>query len=118
MGKDKSCLAEQHCVPCQGGVPSLGINEANDFLAQLNNNWKINEIGHLYKKYVFKDFLTAIKFVNLIATVAEKEGHHPDLAIGWGYCSIEVWTHKVNGLTPSDFYIAAKIEKEFSDHFL
>ena len=118
MSKDKNALTEQHCIPCRGGVPPLSASEINNFLVQLNNNWQINEIGYLYKKYIFTDFSTAIKFVNLITVIAEKEGHHPDLSIGWGYCSIEMWTHKVNGLTPSDFYMAAKIEKEFSDNFL
>ncbi len=118
MNEAKNPLTQQQCIPCQGGIPPMDVAEINNFLLQLNNNWQINELGHLYKKYTFKDFLTPIKFANLIAALTEKEEHHPELLIGWGHCSIEMWTHKINGLTPSDFYMAAKIEKEFSDNFL
>lgn len=114
LGND---LSKQRCIPCQEGAPVLSVSEIKDFLLQLNNNWQVNELGHLYKKYIFKDFLRPMKFANLISALAEKEGHHPDLSIAWGHCSVELWTHKINGLTPSDFYMAAKIEKEFSDNF-
>jgi 4a-hydroxytetrahydrobiopterin dehydratase len=111
MEKGSNSLLQQKCVPCNSNTPLLSASEISDLLNQLNDHWKINTSGHLYRQYIFKNFLMPVKFVNLIAAVAEEEGHHPDLAIGWGYCNIEIWTHKINGLTPSDFYMAAKIEK-------
>jgi len=114
MEKNECLLAQQRCVPCQGGVLPLGPSEVNALLLQLNSGWQVNVVSHLHKKYLFMDFLMPIKFVNLIAILAEKEGYHPEISIGWGHCTVEMWTHKVDGLTPSDFYMAAKIEKEFS----
>lgn len=84
---------------------------SNQLLRKLNDNWKINKLGHLYKNYMFKDFMSAMKFANKITFIAEQEGHHPDLAISWGRCVVEIWTHKINGLTESDFIFAAKIER-------
>ncbi len=104
------CLVDKTCVPCQGGVPPLENDTANNLLAQLQGNWKINKAGHLIKQYVFNDFMGAMDFANKIAMVAEKEAHHPDLTIAWGMCQVEIWTHKINGLTESDFILAAKIE--------
>lgn len=117
MDTAKNDLSTERCIPCQEGAPPLSNTEINDFLLQLNNNWQLNTLGHLYKKYIFRDFLKPMKFANSIAILAEKEGHHPDLLIAWGHCGVEIWTHKINGLSPSDFYMAAKIEREFSDNF-
>jgi len=105
-----SCLINKHCVPCQGGTPPLDSVMANELLSQLGQGWVINDLGHLYKEFLFSDFMGPINFANQIAKVAEEEAHHPDLTIAWGKCSVEIWTHKINGLTESDFILAAKID--------
>ena len=105
-----SCLAEKFCTPCQGDVPPLTTQEANKLLKKLENGWILNEEGHLYKQYTFLDFMSPMAFANKIAGVAEKEAHHPNLKIAWGKCTVEIWTHKIEGLTENDFILAAKIE--------
>jgi 4a-hydroxytetrahydrobiopterin dehydratase len=106
-----SCsLKDKHCIPCKGNIPPLGQKEIDALLAQLQQDWKINNFGHLYKRYVFDNFIGAMEFANKIAIIAEQEAHHPDLTISWGACVVEIWTHKINGLTESDFVLAAKIE--------
>lgn len=104
------CLVDKSCVPCQGGIPPLPAEEIKKLLKKLGNEWGLNEAGHLYKGYLFEDFMSPMVFANKIAAIAEKEAHHPDLKISWGRCAIEIWTHKINGLTESDFILAAKIE--------
>lgn len=82
-------------------------------LKQLGAGWELNKQGHLERLYTFKDFAQALGFVNKVGGVAETEGHHPDLYLAWGKCRVEIWTHKINGLTESDFYLAAKADREF-----
>ena len=103
------CLIDKSCIPCSGSIPPLDAHTASELLAKIGNGWQINGAGHLYKKYSFDDFMGPIGFANKIAEVAEAEAHHPDITISWGACSIEIWTHKINGLTESDFILAAKI---------
>jgi 4a-hydroxytetrahydrobiopterin dehydratase len=110
METTNSCLADKSCTPCQGGIPPLAHEEVNKLLKELGSGWELNEAGHLYRKYSFPDFVGAMGFANKIAEVAEKEAHHPDLKIAWGKCTVEIWTHKIEGLTESDFILAAKIE--------
>lgn len=106
-------LAENKCVPCRGDVPALEQKKIDDLLKQLDRGWGLNKAGHLERLYTFKDFAQALAFVNKVGAVAEAEGHHPDLYLAWGKCTVEVWTHKINGLTESDFYLAAKADREF-----
>lgn len=103
-------LVNKTCIPCQAGTPPLTAAETDRLLLKLGSQWMLNEKGHLHKEYKFKDFLTAMAFANKIATLAEQQGHHPDLSIAWGKCGIEIWTHKINGLSESDFILAAKID--------
>jgi 4a-hydroxytetrahydrobiopterin dehydratase len=88
--------------------------KAEEMLSRLDRGWSLNEDGHLERLYKFKDFAQALAFVNKIGAVAEEEGHHPDIHLAWGKCRVEIWTHKINGLTESDFYMAAKSDREFS----
>lgn len=106
-------LADNKCVPCRGGVPPVERSKADELLKQLGRGWTFNTYGHLERLYTFKDFADALTFVNKVGAVAEAEGHHPDLHLGWGKCKVEIWTHKINGLTESDFYLAAKCDREF-----
>lgn len=104
-------LSGKTCIPCHGKTPPLNLEAANLLLVQINKAWIINSIGHLYRKFSFKNFGDAMNFANDIAKIAEQEQHHPDLSISWGVCAVEIWTHKINGLSESDFYLAAKIDK-------
>jgi 4a-hydroxytetrahydrobiopterin dehydratase len=107
---ENTCLIHKKCVPCQGGVPPLEDAVSQQLLAQLGEGWHITDKGHLKKTYIFNDFMGPMTYANKIALLAEQEAHHPDLTIAWGRCSVEIWTHKINGLTESDFILAAKIE--------
>jgi 4a-hydroxytetrahydrobiopterin dehydratase len=106
-------LADNKCVPCRGGVPPMDRAKAEEMLKQLDSGWALNKDGHLERFYTFKDFAQALAFVNKVGTVAEEEGHHPDLYLAWGKCKVELWTHKIHGLTESDFYMAAKSDRKF-----
>jgi 4a-hydroxytetrahydrobiopterin dehydratase len=107
-----SKLAEQHCVPCRGGVPPLKGAELVRYAEQLPD-WKIVEEHHVAKSFLFADFKTALDFVNRVGAVAEQEGHHPDLCLGWGKVDVQIYTHKIRGLTESDFVMAAKIDQVY-----
>jgi 4a-hydroxytetrahydrobiopterin dehydratase len=102
-------LAEKHCVPCRGGVPPLQGEELEKMKAQLPD-WQVADGHHLTRSYTFPDFKTALDFVNRVGAIAEAEGHHPDLYLAWGKVDVKTWTHKIDGLTESDFILAAKIE--------
>ena len=102
-------LAKKKCVPCRGGTPPLGAEEIRTLLEQLKD-WESVDDHHLTKTFTFEDFVSALGFVNRIAEIAEAEDHHPDLSLAWGRVGVEIWTHKINGLSESDFILAAKID--------
>lgn len=102
-------LARKSCVPCRGGVPPLPIEEARRLLAQLSG-WGLNAKGHLEKHYPFAGFRPGLEFVKRVGELAEEQGHHPDVFLAWGKVTLEVWTHKIDGLTESDFIFAAKAD--------
>lgn len=102
-------LAEKHCVPCRGGAPPLAGEELEKMKAQVSG-WQVVDGHHLLKSYAFPDFQSALDFVNRIGEIAEQEGHHPDLYLAWGKVEVKTWTHKIDGLTESDFILAAKID--------
>ncbi len=103
-------LAERQCVPCRGGVPPLKGDEIEKLSTQLPE-WQVVNEHHLQKTYKFKDFGETLAFVKLVGELAEQQGHHPDICFGWGKADITLWTHKIDGLTESDFVLAAKIDK-------
>ena len=107
-------LADQQCIPCRGGVPPMARIRAEELLRELDAGWRLNAEGHLDRTYSFENFVQAMAFANKVADIAESEGHHPDLHIAWGKCTVEIWTHKIRGLTESDFYFAAKADRAFS----
>ena len=102
-------LSSRTCVPCKGGVPALNGEEIAPLLNQLTD-WRVVDNHHLTKDYTFDDFVSALALVNKIADLAEEQGHHPDLLLTWGKVGIKIWTHKIDGLTESDFILAAKID--------
>ena len=107
-------LADNQCVPCRGGVPPVEPAKAKELLVQLEQGWAFNTQGHLEREYSFKNFAEALEFVNKVGAIAEDQGHHPDLFLAWGKCKVEIWTHKIQGLTESDFFFAAKADRVFS----
>jgi len=108
-------LAERVCIPCRGGTPPLPADQAHEFLQQLAADWELAEVSSgvtgLRKTYRFKDFAEALDFVNRLGALAEEQGHHPDIALAWGRVTVDIWTHKIKGLTESDFIFAAKCEE-------
>jgi 4a-hydroxytetrahydrobiopterin dehydratase len=102
-------LAKRACVPCHGGVPRLRGEELENLLRQLQG-WEAISEHHLKKDYKFTNFRDALAFVNRVGEVSEREGHHPDIRFGWGYAEIQIWTHAIDGLSESDFILAAKID--------
>jgi 4a-hydroxytetrahydrobiopterin dehydratase len=113
MGEPGVSLAQKRCVPCKGGVPPLRGEELQKLSSQLPD-WKVVAEHHITRTFVFPDFKTALAFVNRAGAVAEAEGHHPDLLLTWGRVDVKTYTHKIDGLTESDFILAAKIDQEFS----
>ena len=103
-------LASRECVPCRGGVPPLKGEEITNLLAQLSE-WEVVAEHHLRKVYKFANFREAQQFVSRAGDLAEEQGHHPDICFGWGRAEITIWTHKIDGLTESDFILAAKIDR-------
>lgn len=103
-------LASRACVPCRGGVPPLKGEEITKLLGELNA-WSVASEHHLTKVFKVRDFKEALAFVNRIGELAEEQGHHPDICFGWGRVEITIWTHKIDGLTESDFILAAKIDR-------
>ena len=105
-------LADKKCSD-GGSVPALKALRAKELLKQLGRGWRLNGKGHLERLYTFRDFAQALAFANQVGAVAEVEGHHPDLYVAWGKCKIEIWSHKIKGLTESDFALAAKADRKF-----
>lgn len=103
-------LAERQCIPCRGGVPPLTAQEIEPLIAELRD-WQVINGHHLQKAYRFKNFRETLDFVNRIGQLAEEQGHHPDICFGWGKADVTIWTHKIDGLTESDFVLAAKIDR-------
>ena len=103
-------LADKKCVPCRGGVPPLRGAEL-DALKKQVPGWDVVNEHHLQKAFTFPDFQSALNFANRVGAVAEEQGHHPDIYLAWGKVEITTWTHKIDGLTESDFILAAKIDR-------
>ena len=107
----QSELAQQECVPCKGGVPPLKGEQLQELAANLNSGWEVVDEHHLHKTYTFKDFAQALAFTNKVGAIAEEQNHHPDICLGYGKVTVTIHTHKIDGLTESDFVFAAKVEE-------
>jgi len=105
-----SQLAGKKCIPCSGGVPPLKSEEIERLKGEVPE-WDIVGGHHLSRQYRFPDFLQTQEFVNKVGAVAEAEGHHPNITFTYGQARIDIWTHKIDGLTESDFILAAKIDQ-------
>jgi 4a-hydroxytetrahydrobiopterin dehydratase len=102
-------LANRNCVPCRGDTPPLKGEELEGLQRQVPY-WEVIEEHHLRRAFKFKNFREALGFVNRVGELAEEQGHHPDISFGWGYAEVTVFTHKIDGLTESDFVFAAKVD--------
>ena len=106
-----SVLAQETCIPCRGGVPPLKGEELDALQEKLGNGWQIINEHHLEKEYIFADFRQALDFTVKVGEVAENQDHHPDIYLAWGKVKLTIWTHKIDGLTESDFFLAAKADQ-------
>lgn len=104
-------LAQKQCVPCKGGVPPLKGNAVDELARRLGGDWTVVDEHHLTKTYRFKNFVEALDFTNAVGRVAEEQGHHPDVYLTWGKVRLDIWTHAIDGLTESDFILAAKCDQ-------
>ncbi len=103
-------LISKKCEPCSGNTPKLSFEEISQYLSKLNE-WTVNDNQEMiFKKFKFSNFKKALNFANKIGELAEKEDHHPDLSVGYGYCLVMVHTHAIKGLSVNDFILAAKID--------
>jgi len=106
-------LADRRCVKCEPGTPPLDAAAANALAAQIPA-WEVKESEDhpvLTRTFKFKGFMPGVELLNRVAAIAEEEGHHPDVRLGWGYLTLELWTHAAGGLTENDFILAAKVDQ-------
>lgn len=102
-------LSDKKCVPCNADTPPMSLEEAKKILSEMPG-WELAIEGKaIRRRFPFKDFMSALAFVQKLAPIAEEEGHHPDLMLGWGYVEVVLWTHSIMGLHENDFIMAAKI---------
>jgi len=103
-------LKMQRCVPCEGGVPPVRGGELTALAGEVDDGWKVVDEHHIEREFSFPDFAKALEFTNAVGAIAEDEGHHPDIELGWGRVNVKLWTHAAGGLTKNDFIVAAKID--------
>jgi len=106
-------LAQRTCVPCRGGVPPLDAAETDELLQKLPPGWRAVKEHHLERNFEFRNFREALAFTNEVGKIAEEQKHHPDICLSWGRVQLEIWTHKIDGLTESDFILAAKCDNAY-----
>lgn len=106
-------LSQKKCVPCEGGVPPLKGNDLQELSQKLDSSWDLVDERYLHKTYKFKNFRKALDFTNQVGEIAEEQGHHPDIELSWGKVGIKLLTHKIDGLTESDFIMAAKCDAAY-----
>ena len=105
-------LSNQACEPCQGGMAALDAPESAILLGKLQPDWQLSSDNKMIsRRFTFKGFARAVQMANLIAWLGERQGHHPDIAFGWGYCSVSFTTHEIDGLSNNDFVCAAKLDQ-------
>ena len=110
-------LDQRQCTPYRGGIPPLKGDSLQTLFKKLENNWKIIDEHHLRKDYAFGSYREAVRFTNLIANLAESEGHHPELLLSFRNVRVSIWTHKINGMVESDFIFAAKSDQIHANEF-
>lgn len=103
-------LTKKKCIPCSAATAPMGEKEITQYLPLLREGWEVKEEQRLEKTFLFKNFKKALDFTVAVGAIAEEEGHHPDIFLSWGKVKITLWTHKINGLSESDFILATKID--------
>jgi 4a-hydroxytetrahydrobiopterin dehydratase len=112
MAENSVCaLADRACVPCKGGTPPLQGETLRQYQNELAGDWEVIDGQRLEKTYKFKNFRQALDFTVRVGELAESNGHHPDIFLAWGVVKLIIWTHKIQGLTESDFVLAAKADR-------
>lgn len=106
----ESQLSDKSCVPCSGGVPPLTPEQQRELLPQLADAWRVVDGHHLERELAFPDFKQALAYTNRVGELAEAEGHHPDIFLAYGKVKLTIFTHAIDGLSESDFILAAKID--------
>lgn len=110
MAKAKD-LAEKTCIPCEGGTPPLDPARVRTLMAALHPDWQLSDDGtRITRRLATRNFARALALANAVGAMAETQKHHPDLALGWGYCSVTWTTHAAGGLTENDFICAARTD--------
>lgn len=110
----KTILDQQSCIPCRGGIPPLDKIAAETLLTNVPD-WKLVENNlKIQRNYAFDNFVDALAFTNKLGEISEAENHHPDITLGWGYCTVTFYSHKINGLHENDFVMAAKTSKLYN----
>ena len=104
-------LSKLKCIPCSGGVPALKGDKLRELMDKLEKGWTVVDEHHLEKEYKFENFRKALEFTNKVGELAEEQHHHPDIYLAWGKVKVTIWTHKIDGLTESDFIFAAKTDQ-------
>jgi 4a-hydroxytetrahydrobiopterin dehydratase len=102
-------LSKRKCIPCRGGIPLKGESLV-ELHCHLDKKWKIVNDHHLEREFIFKNFKEALAFTNKIGDIAEQEDHHPEILLSYGKVKVLLWTHKIDGLSESDFILAAKYD--------
>ena len=116
MELKKNDLKDKKCIPCSGTIPPLKPEEIEKNCSLIHGDWKLTHHNtRLYREFPFKNFAKPMELANIIGEMAEEEGHHPELQVGWGHLGVEVWTHKINALVESDFIFAAKVDEIFKN---
>ena len=108
---DNMKLYEKKCIPCEGGIPPLNKDEIKDHISEIDGDWEIIENHHLQRIWEFNNFRNALDFVNITGEICEEENHHVNYEFGWGFVKVLIWTHKIDGLSISDFILAAKFDE-------
>lgn len=106
----KTGLTNKECRPCTESKAPLKGESIRELQQQLDDHWRVVGEHHLEKEYPFKDFREALDFTNRVGEIAEREGHHPDIFLGWGKVKLDIWTHNIDGLSENDFILAAKAD--------
>jgi 4a-hydroxytetrahydrobiopterin dehydratase len=106
----KTELTSRQCAPCSGKTPQLDSAAIHRLRGQLGEGWNVADGRHLEKDYAFRDFKEALAFTNRVGAIAEEQGHHPDILLGWGKVKLTIWTHTIDGLSENDFILAARAD--------
>lgn len=103
-------LSKKKCIPCEGGIPPLNLEEIEELKESIKDDWFVIENSKIKKEFFFVNYRQTMDFVNKVASLAGEQGHHPVMHVFYAKVDIELWTHSINGLSENDFIMAAKID--------